>query len=90
MGGALNGGWIYGAYPDLALGSSLDTGRGCLIPTLSTDEYFAELALWFGVTPGQLDLIFPNLSRFYHRGWHSAAGTFYAAGVSYVLNARAS
>ncbi len=68
MGGALNGGQIYGTYPDLALGSSLDTGRGCLIPTLSTDEYFAELALWFGVTQGQLGLIFPNLSRFYHGG----------------------
>lgn len=74
MGGAVRGGQIYGSYPELALGSSLDTGRGCLIPTTSTDEYFAELALWFGVEPGQLDLIFPNLGRFYSAGTSSPLG----------------
>ena len=35
-----------------------------MIPTLSTDEYFAELALWFGVTPGDLDAVLPNIGRF--------------------------
>lgn len=74
MGGAVNGGRIYGAYPDLGLGSALDTGRGCLIPTTSTDEYFAELALWFGVDPSQLGLIFPNLSRFYTSGGQPPLG----------------
>ena len=63
-GGAVNGGRVYGSYPALALGSSLDTGRGRLIPTTSVDEYFAELALWMGVSPSNLPLVLPNLSRF--------------------------
>lgn len=65
MGGAVNGGRFYGTYPSLYAGNPLDTGRGRLIPTTSTDEYFAELALWFGVSPGDLLTIFPNLDRFY-------------------------
>jgi len=65
VGGAVNGGQIYGAYPELSLGSALDTGRGRLIPTTSVDEYFAELALWMGVSPSNLPLVLPNLSRFH-------------------------
>jgi uncharacterized protein (DUF1501 family) len=65
VGGAVNGGQIYGSYPELALGSALDTGRGRLIPTTSVDEYFAELALWMGVSPSNLPLVLPNLSRFH-------------------------
>lgn len=65
VGGAVNGGHVYGTYPELALGSSLDTGRGRLIPTTSVDEYFAELALWMGVSPSNLPLVLPNLSRFH-------------------------
>ena len=65
MGGQVNGGQIYGEYPTLALNSSLDVGNGVLIPTLSTDEYFAELAQWFGVTNSDLQNIFPNLINFY-------------------------
>lgn len=68
MGGAVKGGTLYGQYPDLTLGNPLDTGRGRLIPTLSTDEFFAELALWFGVAPSQLLDVFPNLDRFYNIG----------------------
>ncbi|MEN8867118.1 MAG: DUF1501 domain-containing protein, partial [Akkermansiaceae bacterium] len=65
MGGAVNGGKIYGEYPDLYEDSPLDVGRGRLIPTTSVDEYFAELACWFGVSRQQLPLVFPNLNRFY-------------------------
>ncbi len=65
MGGAVKGGTVYGVYPDLAPNNALDTGRGRLIPTLSTDEYFAELARWFGVPAGRLTEVFPNLDRFY-------------------------
>ncbi len=64
LGGAVRGGDFYGTPPPLYPGSPLDTGRGRLIPTLSTDEYFAELALWFGVTPGDLDAVLPNIGRF--------------------------
>ncbi|MEM6878042.1 MAG: DUF1501 domain-containing protein, partial [Bacteroidota bacterium] len=65
VGGAVNGGEVYGLYPDLGLQSSLDVGDGILIPTTSTDEYFAELALWMGVSPSDLGLVLPNLSNFY-------------------------
>jgi uncharacterized protein (DUF1501 family) len=64
MGGAVKGGDFYGTPPPLFPGNALDTGRGRLIPTLSTDEYFAELALWFGVTLGDLDSVLPNIGRF--------------------------
>jgi len=74
MGGAVKGGQIYGSFPELALGSSLDTGRGRLIPTLSTDEYFAELARWFGVPDGDLDKVFPNLGRFFTIGSGAPVG----------------
>lgn len=65
MGGAVRGARFYGEYPGLAAGSPLDTGRGRLIPTTSVDEYFAELALWFGVERSDLDMVLPNVSRFY-------------------------
>lgn len=67
MGGAVQGKDVYGLYPDLYLDSNpLNvSSRGNLIPTTSTDEYFAELALWFGVSPNDLSQILPNIGRFY-------------------------
>ncbi len=65
MGGAVNGGTIYGDYPLLSPQSPLDVGRGVYAPTTSVDEYFAELALWFGVAPSELDEILPNVRSFY-------------------------
>ena len=65
MGGAVKGGEIYGKYPDLNLGNPLDVGRGRLIPTMASDEYFAELALWFGVPKSELDMVLPNIHTFY-------------------------
>jgi uncharacterized protein (DUF1501 family) len=72
VGGGLVGKKIYGAYPSLAVNpdsgpevNPLDTGRGRFIPTTSCDEFFAELALWLGVTKSQLPLILPNIGHFY-------------------------
>ena len=65
MGGAVNGQRIFGEYPSLDLGSNLNLGAGRMMPTLSADEYFAELALWFGVPASDLKTIFPNLGNFY-------------------------
>ena len=65
MGGAVKGKDMYGMYPDLALNSSLELGGGVLIPTTSADSYFAELALWFGISPNDLSLILPNIGNFY-------------------------
>ncbi|MCB0688867.1 MAG: DUF1501 domain-containing protein [Saprospiraceae bacterium] len=69
MGGNhINGGRIYGEYPVLALGSALELGGGVFLPTTSTDEYFAEIAKWFGVSGSDLNAIFPNLQNFYSGG----------------------
>jgi len=72
MGGAVQGGRLYGTYPDsLAPGSSLDVGRGRLIPTTSVDQYAAELAMWFGLeNDGNLETILPNI-----RNFHAASDT---------------
>ncbi len=65
FGGAVNGGDIYGQYPDLYAGNPQDLGGTQLVPTTSTDEYFAELALWFGASAADLDQILPNIRNFW-------------------------
>ncbi len=66
IGGGVSGGRLHGDYPeDLSIGNDLDTGRGRLVPTLSVDEYFAEMALWLGAQNSNLPLMLPNLDRFY-------------------------
>lgn len=65
LGGNHAGGRLYGRYPDdLSFGNPLDTGRGRLIPTMSVDEYFCELALWLGVASVDIPYILPNIGRF--------------------------
>lgn len=69
LGGAVNGGRVYGGYPDLALnGPEIVTSRGVTLPALSVDEYFAELALWLGVAPGRLEDVLPRIRNFYTPG----------------------
>lgn len=65
MGGSVNGGQIYGDYPSLALDGNDDVGEAILLPTTSTDEYFAELSKWFGVANGDLAYVLPNIGNFY-------------------------
>ena len=65
MGDSVNGGQIFGDYPSLALGSNDDVGGAILLPTISTDEYFAELSKWFGVENGDLSYVLPNITNFY-------------------------
>ena len=66
MGGSVDGGKIFGDYPDLSMNSDLMLDRGVVIPTASAAEYMAELALWYGVSPGDLPDIFPDLTNFYN------------------------
>jgi uncharacterized protein (DUF1501 family) len=64
MGGAVNGGDIYGRMPTLTIGGPDDTAQGRWIPTTSVDEYGATLARWFGVSATNLSVAFPNIGRF--------------------------
>ncbi|MEO1261691.1 MAG: DUF1501 domain-containing protein [Bacteroidota bacterium] len=66
MGSKVKGKEIYGSYPSLALNNALEIGGGVIIPQISTDEYFAELALWYGVPKSDLALLFPNIGNFYN------------------------
>jgi len=72
VGGGVKGRRIFGAYPSLAVNpengaeiNPLDTGRGRMIPTTSVDAFFAELALWLGVSKSNLTRVFPNIGNFY-------------------------
>jgi uncharacterized protein (DUF1501 family) len=64
-GGSLLGGQIWGQFPSLALGGPNDANtRGTMVPTTSVDQYAATMAQWFGVSPANLNSIFPYVGNF--------------------------
>ena len=88
VGGAVNGGQVYGRYPSIALnnrisdpvpGSNPNLGecfsRGQFLPTTAVDQLGATLARWMGVADGDLPAIFPNIDNF-------ASGPFANAGAT--------
>ncbi len=65
MGGPVNGGQVYGTFPDLLLDGSDDVGRGGrLLPTTPIDNLFGELLHWFGVSTTDIHTILPNYANF--------------------------
>jgi uncharacterized protein (DUF1501 family) len=64
LGGAVKGQQTYGKFPTLAINGPDDTNTGRWIPTTAIDQYFSTLALWFGVDPGNIATVFPNIGRF--------------------------
>lgn len=68
LGGDVDGGRLVGSMPVLRSGGPDDTGdRGAWIPGISTDEYAATLARWFGVSDANLPEVLPNIGRFARR-----------------------
>ncbi len=63
MGGAVQGGDIYGVMPQIKANSP-DAIGDRVIPTTSVEQYLATIATWFGASDTDLDVIFPNLSSF--------------------------
>jgi uncharacterized protein (DUF1501 family) len=64
VGGAVQGGRIYGSVPTLVVNGPDDTADGRWIPTTSVDEYAATLAKWFGISAADMPTVLPNLGRF--------------------------
>ena len=64
VGGGVRGG-IYGQMPEFELGGPDDASdRGVWIPKIGTSQFGATLGKWFGASPGELAVAFPNLSQF--------------------------
>ena len=65
LGGAVQGGQIFGKFPAFELGGPDDADvRGRWIPTTSIDQYGATLCSWFGVPDAELGTVFPNFANF--------------------------
>ena len=73
MGGAVNGGDLYGTFPILSVknannsnfdGSPDQISNGSLLPQSSVDQLGATLGRWFGLSDTNLAGIFPNLANF--------------------------
>jgi len=78
MGGAVNGGNLYGEWPQYSLGANDDIGKGRIIPTMSVNQYGAALGSWMGLSNTDLLEVFPDLDRF-ETGWKSQYGLFSAS-----------
>jgi len=76
MGGAVNGDQLLGALPSYDIGGDDDADdKGRIIPNLSINQYGALLGEWFGVSPGDLNPVFPDLSNF-GSNWAEGLGLF--------------
>ena len=64
VGGAVRGGNVYGAMPDLSIDGPQDAGYGRIIPTTSTDQYLATLLRWFMSGGTGMSTVLPNLANF--------------------------
>jgi uncharacterized protein (DUF1501 family) len=66
LGGAVNGGKLYGTFHNMQVGAGnpADAGQGRLIPDFSVDQYAATLAKWMGASGAELNTVFPNLPNF--------------------------
>ncbi len=64
VGGAVQGGNIFGTFPQVTYNTNDDIGQGNLLPTTSVDQYAATLARWFGVTDNRMQDVLPNIGNF--------------------------
>jgi uncharacterized protein (DUF1501 family) len=67
IGGAVRGQRTYGAFPVLSVtgpDAVPTSNEGRWIPKIAVDEYSATLAKWFGVPPGEMSTVFPNIGNF--------------------------
>ena len=77
MGGAVQGGQLYGHFPEQVEDNPLDVGRGRFLPSTATDAMYAEISRWMGVTPESLGSVLPN--------WANFEGSTQGAGLTGML-----
>lgn len=63
MGAAVDGRKVHGQFPFFDPATQ-PTVYGSTIPSISVDQYAGHLARWFGASPTDLAMLFPNLARF--------------------------
>jgi uncharacterized protein (DUF1501 family) len=64
MGGAVQGGQLYGHFPEQVEDNPLDVGRGRFLPSTATDAMYAEVSRWMGVAPESMGSVLPNWANF--------------------------
>lgn len=64
LGGAVQGGTIYGTFPQVTFNTNEDVGQGSLLPTTSVDQYAATLGRWLGVADDRMAEVLPNIGNF--------------------------
>lgn len=88
MGGAVQGGKVFGAWPKLSVkntqdnhfdGSEDQLANGVLLPSTSVEQYGAALGAWLGVSSTSLAEIFPNLPKFDHLPFGSGGSALWRA-----------
>ena len=62
-GGAVNGGEIFGRFPQFGFNLG-DSANNAYLPVTSVDTIGSTLGKWFGASDTQLDTVFPNLKNF--------------------------
>ena len=69
LGGAVQGRRFYGTPPAIGSNTPDDVGQGRLLPGISVDQYAATLATWFGVSPGSMSTVLPNIGNYNPSSW---------------------
>lgn len=77
MGSAVQGGALYGHFPEQVEDNPLDVGRGRFLPSTATDAMYAEISRWMGVAPEALSSVLPN--------WANFEGSSQGAGLTGML-----
>lgn len=64
VGGAVNGGSIYGSVPAPETGTNFVAELGRAVPSVSVEEFAAPLGRWFGLNDSEVAAALPNLANF--------------------------
>ncbi len=67
MGGAVNGGTVYGSLPVLDVDGPDSVQNGRIVPSLAASQYASTLLDWLGLDDSRIDTVLPTLSNFSSR-----------------------